>query len=417
MSEQTASHGFRLSPQQQRLWILQQEGRTQYAQCALLIEGNLDKQRLNRALQVCVARHEILRTTFQQVPLLEYPLQVIDSQGHVLQEEIDLSALDVCIQEEVIQQLIQTQRLLPFDLKNSSPLRITLITQTQAQHILLIGVAALCADSATFRYLLEACSQAYVFFEQDELEEYALQYADFTTWQIETLELEQPLLAREYWQKHIQHVNKPELKWLERTITKNTMSLPPVPLTIAARLDTVTQLRILAEQHQLSVEGILLTGWFILLWRLSGTTSIGVGLIAQGRDVSEPQKLLGPVARCLPLLLKMERQTNILQVLKRVEELLSEAREWEVYFDPAHKQEGSIATNAVHSMPIAFEYSEWPQYAADGLIFKIISQSICAEPADLKLTCNIQQQALYIDLQYNPALYAKDSIARLLGYY
>ena len=58
--------GFQLSPQQKHLWSLP-DGRRRSAQLALLLEGLVDVQRLQHALQKIVERHEILRTTFEAV--------------------------------------------------------------------------------------------------------------------------------------------------------------------------------------------------------------------------------------------------------------------------------------------------------------------------------------------------------------
>ena len=59
--------GFRLSPQQRHLWLLQQgEQCSPYrAQCAVLIEGALNVAIIKDALHKVVERHEILRTAFQ----------------------------------------------------------------------------------------------------------------------------------------------------------------------------------------------------------------------------------------------------------------------------------------------------------------------------------------------------------------
>src|SRR5690242_5352040 len=72
-------NGFRISPQQKRLWTLQQleQGQPYRVQCAVLIEGSLDKNILNLTLQNVVNKYEILRTTFQCLPGMTIPLQVI----------------------------------------------------------------------------------------------------------------------------------------------------------------------------------------------------------------------------------------------------------------------------------------------------------------------------------------------------
>ena len=58
--------GFRLSPQQRRLWKLQQADGAGpfYTRCAVRIDGELDEERLRAALGRAVVRHEILRTGF-----------------------------------------------------------------------------------------------------------------------------------------------------------------------------------------------------------------------------------------------------------------------------------------------------------------------------------------------------------------
>ena len=70
--------GFRLAPQQKRIWQLQADGSAAYcAQAVIQIDGPLDQAALVAALGQVTARHEILRTTFQRPPGLALPVQVI----------------------------------------------------------------------------------------------------------------------------------------------------------------------------------------------------------------------------------------------------------------------------------------------------------------------------------------------------
>src|SRR5262249_46275304 len=71
--------GYRLSPQQKRLWQLQREGLPSRSWYALLLEGSLKPKVLQKALQVIVNRHEILRTTFRRSPGIPLPIQVIET--------------------------------------------------------------------------------------------------------------------------------------------------------------------------------------------------------------------------------------------------------------------------------------------------------------------------------------------------
>jgi len=58
--------GFRLSPQQRRLWgLMQQRDSVFYCQCTILLAGALRRERLENALLQLISEHEILRTNFQ----------------------------------------------------------------------------------------------------------------------------------------------------------------------------------------------------------------------------------------------------------------------------------------------------------------------------------------------------------------
>src|SRR5262250_2833027 len=85
--------GYRLSPQQRHLWMSLRQGRSApyQAKCAMAIKGRLDSARLKSAAQDVIARHEILRTTFQCLPGMTIPMQVIEETGGILWREDDLS--------------------------------------------------------------------------------------------------------------------------------------------------------------------------------------------------------------------------------------------------------------------------------------------------------------------------------------
>ena len=84
--------GFRLSPQQRRLWRLQQgdDAGGFRAQVAARLEGALDVDRLRAAIASVVAEHEILRTRFACLPGTSMAVQFVEDEVAV-----DLVALDV----------------------------------------------------------------------------------------------------------------------------------------------------------------------------------------------------------------------------------------------------------------------------------------------------------------------------------
>ncbi len=68
--------GYRLSPQQRRLWGLLRYGWNGAYQTAgvVTITGRLEIPRLKTAARNLIARHEILRTTFRCLPGMTIPM-------------------------------------------------------------------------------------------------------------------------------------------------------------------------------------------------------------------------------------------------------------------------------------------------------------------------------------------------------
>src|SRR3982751_6957635 len=74
---QATIEGFRVSSQQQHLWLLRREGTDCRVDGAALLTGVVHDEALREALRELVASNEVLRTTFQTLPGVEVPLQVI----------------------------------------------------------------------------------------------------------------------------------------------------------------------------------------------------------------------------------------------------------------------------------------------------------------------------------------------------
>ena len=95
--QQETIQGYRLSPQQKHLWSLLQSGQigNYHSNCWVQIDGELDAALLKQALDYVVARHEILRTTFQLLPGMTIPVQVIAEEAVVSLETHDLTDLTI----------------------------------------------------------------------------------------------------------------------------------------------------------------------------------------------------------------------------------------------------------------------------------------------------------------------------------
>src|SRR4029078_292203 len=138
--QQEVIEGYRLSPQQEYVWLLcQQDGAAHRTQCALRLEGELHKSFLKEALQQVVEQHEILRTAFRSMPGMNLPLQVILEQGRWSWREVDLRQFAEEEQSSQLAALEWSESQRAFNHEQGEVLYACLAILAPARHVLLLN--------------------------------------------------------------------------------------------------------------------------------------------------------------------------------------------------------------------------------------------------------------------------------------
>ncbi|MGL5795817.1 MAG: condensation domain-containing protein, partial [Waterburya sp.] len=195
--------GFQLSPQQKDIWLLQKNNSIYLSQAVIKIEGRVNLEILQAAVQKVIDRQEILRTNFYQRSGILIPFQVIAENNSPIWNSIDLSNLNEQEIEQKIIELLKLEKSAKFNLEHDSLLRLLLVTLSNNHYYLIVTLPSLCTDSWTINNLVREISQSYSFClqRQDFIEE-PVQYIQFSEWQNELLtEVEET--GQEYWQQQL----------------------------------------------------------------------------------------------------------------------------------------------------------------------------------------------------------------------
>src|SRR6202165_3872597 len=192
-----------LSFAQQRLWFLaQMEGVSEayHIPFGMRVRGRLDQAALRRALDRVVARHEVLRTTFQMIDgEAEQRIAAVEESGFPL-EEHDLRGHDDAKVE--LERWIEAEARSSFDLEAGPLIRGRLIREGEDEHTLLITMHHIVSDGWSMGVLLNELSAlygAYARGEEDPLPELEVQYADYAVWQRKWMGGEVLREQAEYW--------------------------------------------------------------------------------------------------------------------------------------------------------------------------------------------------------------------------
>ncbi|WP_147483333.1 condensation domain-containing protein, partial [Burkholderia pseudomallei] len=168
-----------LSLAQQRLWFLTQlEGVSEayHMSGAVRLDGPLNREVLQRALNRIVMRHEALRTCF--VREKGEPIQVIQPHADLTMSYHDLREAEQS--EQQAKNLSQAHASAPFDLSRDLPVRVLLLQLADEAHVVQVVMHHIASDGWSVGVFLQELSALYGSFiaeQGDPLAPLPLQYA------------------------------------------------------------------------------------------------------------------------------------------------------------------------------------------------------------------------------------------------
>ncbi|MFE7581236.1 amino acid adenylation domain-containing protein [Streptomyces gardneri] len=291
-----------LSFAQQRLWFLDQveEPNASYnVPLALRLRGPLDCAALRRAVTDVTARHEALRTVFPTTDGEPWQ-RVLDANS----DSADLVGTavwhtDSC-PEERLSQALHEASVHRFDLAAEPPLRVTLLTVAEDDHVLLLVCHHIAADGWSLAPLTRDLATAYVARCAGVAPEWVplpVQYADYTLWQRELLgdEGDPHSLARrqlDFWREAL--AGAPDAHALPTDRPRPAVAShrgDSVPLSLDAELHE--RLLDLARRNDSTLFMVVQAGLAALLARLGGGTDVPLGTPVAGRSDEALDDLIG----------------------------------------------------------------------------------------------------------------------------
>ncbi|MCI0397703.1 MAG: amino acid adenylation domain-containing protein [Chloroflexi bacterium] len=418
MIEQTIE-GFRLSPQQRHLWELQQSDGSRFyrTQGAIAVEGALDPTLLQTALAQVAARHEILRTTFQQLPGMNIPLQVVGERPQVSLKAYDLRGLERQAQEVGLQALWQEMNQNGLHQSNGAgagPLSLALARLAEQKHLLLVDIPSLYADAATLKILVRELGRAYQAGQPGEApDDEPVQYIDLSEWQNDLLEDEDMAAGRSYWLGQdlaaLQTLNLP----FENRV-RGTSAFTPQFISYPIAQDLANQVATLAQQVEVPAATVWLACWQLLLSRLGGQADVVVGVTVDGRKYDELAGALGLLAKHVPVRGQVRPGHSFLTLLDQVHKASQEAHKWQECFAWEVIHPETNGRDAPHFFPYCFDFVELGQAAeVKGLTFSLEWGQTCFDRFTVKLVCNQVGEQIQTTWWYDANSLSAPAVQRL----
>src|SRR5262245_6203006 len=406
--------GYRLSPQQRRLWLLSKHdwNAPYQTKCAIAITGPVEIDHLKQAMQNVIGSHEILRTTYQCFHGMAIPVQVIQESDCVSWREDDLSGLG---ESELLIERFFHMPAQPFDLIRGPLLQLHLLKRAVDDYVMIVRLPALCADAMSMRNLVREISRNYAtaVSAKGPIRDVA-QYADLAEWQNELIEAEETLAGKDYWgRQDFLHSFMPRLAF--ESFSTNGADFEPRLEELEVALPLTAQVETLAQSIGTSPQQILLACWYILLWRHTGQSHIEVGAAFDGRRAEEIEGALGLFAKYLPITCHLSGELQFNELIKKIEELTVDVRGWQEYFSWERFIEPTANEPRAPFFPFCFESAtSLASCMTSGVSFTILKQYACIDRFKIKLAFTWRPDRLVVEFHYDSALFRPADVRCLL---
>lgn len=314
-----------LSYAQQRLWIIQEVDASNYAYNMFFpfsVEGRIDLDVFDEAVNEVIARYEILRTTFEAKD--GEPYQIVHGELKIRTIKKDFDG-----EKEKAFSWILDQTKIPFDLKKLPLIKTYQGRIDENRSYLLILLHHIIGDAEAMNIVLKEIRELYecrLYGSEARLAEPDIQFSDYAVWEKENYT---PFLEERmaYWlkklPKQIQPLNlltdKP--RPLEGTFHGNMV---PIPFTkelysglggIRKKFPGVTLFMIIAAAYR------------VLLYRYTGEPDILIGCPMANRMRKDTKKLVGYLANMVVLYTQVDENATFGELLSAEKQTCLEAYE------------------------------------------------------------------------------------------
>lgn len=303
---------IRLSPGQERLWFMQQlepQSTAFNIGCAFKLQGDIDVKQFEESCRSVINKHQVLNTA---VPIIEgRPVPVIQKEMN----DVFLSTRLTDVQPAIIEGILATETMKPYDLSEGSLFRLRLYRLNDNESIFLIAAHHIVCDGWSVSVFMRDLLHHYEK-KTDHLASQNIQYYDFSNWQHQQLKSAANNEVLSYWKNYLE----------------NTPTYLPLPLDNQRTPDLLASIK----THQFSLpeglavevdkfsqnEGItpfilFFTAFELLLSHYSNQKDLVIGIPVNGRTHTGTRNVIGFFVNTLPIRVMVDSDEQIDHLLQK----------------------------------------------------------------------------------------------------
>ncbi|MGB3534216.1 MAG: amino acid adenylation domain-containing protein [Microcoleaceae cyanobacterium] len=316
---------YPLSPMQQGILfhtLLSPDSGEYIPQVCLTLTGLLDIEQFKQAWEQVISRHQSLRAAFYW-ERRDQPFQVIYRQVNLPWQQLDWREFSSDEQQQLLENLLQTDRQETFNLKKPPLIRLNLIQLNDKTYKLVWTQHHLILDGWSAALVIKELLDIY---EQLSLPK-TRPYSEYIAW----LNKQDISIAEKFWKKQLKGFTTPTTFRVEKNLNALDAKHQQQQQQIKLSQTTTSALQSFAQNHQLTLNTLIQAALAILLSRYSDGEDIIFGATSSGRPASLAgiESMVGLFINTLPVRVKVPDQAVLISWLKKLQVQQSEALQYE----------------------------------------------------------------------------------------
>ncbi|HEU4555733.1 MAG TPA: amino acid adenylation domain-containing protein [Chitinophaga sp.] len=417
---------YPVSNGQRRLWLASQQKEASRAYNLAghrYLNGQFSKEVFEKAIARLVSRHEILRTVFR-----------LNEKGEIRQVVLPLSAgfCEVAYHDfegaapDEVKAFLLAEAGKIFDLSQGPLFSTALIRLGPDRYVFSFNIHHIISDGWSMEILGREVLENYRAYSTGVVEDVpapAIQYKDYAVWQQQELLTDRFQQHRQYWLEQLSG----ELPVLS---IPSDMTRPPVltyggrELSAVISYDHIAALGQLCAQQQGTLFMGLLAVLNTLFYRYTGQEDIIIGSPVAGRDHADLDDQIGFYVNTLALRTRLKGTESFSELLDRVRNTTLSAYDHQVYPIDRLIDEMGLQRDPSRSplydvtMVLQNQREKGHGWDVSGIAEnEVIDRGACMAKFDLLVSFVERADALQIIVQYNEAIYDKETVKRLINHF
>lgn len=401
---------YKLSSGQKRLFFLHEFDPSSLVyniSNSFLLEGEVDKERLNNAFVSLINRHESLHTSIEVVD--NQAVQKINKEFHF---EIEYLQANEGTLGAVIKEFIR-----PFELNKGPLIRTGLVEITAQKHLLIVDIHHIISDGVSGVRLI---SDLMALYNEEELSPVKLQYKDYAAWQHSQEQLKQIANQKEFWlNEFAEEINIPNLP--VDYPRPPVLSFEGESVEFELSEEECQKLKAIGEENGATLFMVLLSAFNILLSKLTQQEDIIIGIPVANRQHPDLEEVIGVFVNTLAF-------RNFPQGTLSYKNFLQEVKSKTLsYFEnQAYPYENLInelnierdtSRNALFDCMFVFQNTEATELSIPGLNIKPYEYNQHVSKFDMTFEVLSFEKELGFRFEYATAIFKEESIQRFIQYF